>query len=84
MIAWDDIRFWSQVIEDGRRTVLCSPELESRIKTMVARLGVAGVVDVQVSPFVPDDQVFVADLNALEASTNQAIQRSLSLWRFHP
>lgn len=80
MTSWEDIRFWSQVVEDSRRTVLCSPEWESRIKTWLAVEGLDRAVDVQVSPAVPDDQVFVVDLNALEASTNQALIRSARSW----
>lgn len=82
MSMLDDIRFWQQVVEDGRRTLFCSPELESRVKTRLAALGLDGMVDVQVSPMVPDDQLYLADLNALEASSNQALQRTLNNWSF--
>lgn len=89
MTAWDDlrtarddIRFWQQVAEDARRTIICSPELESRVKTRLAALGLSDLHDVRVSRFVPEDHLYVADLNAIEASNNQALARAMREWRF--
>lgn len=76
--AWDDVRFWAQVIEDSRRTIICSPELESRVKCHLDALGVAGLHDVVVSELVPGDAIYVADMGAIEASVNETMQRT---WR---
>jgi hypothetical protein len=79
---WDEVRFWAQVIQDRRRTILCPPDLESRVKGMVDAYGAAGTYDVQASPLVPDDQIFVVDQRGLEAAGNQALQRALHNWRY--
>lgn len=47
-------------------------------------MGLADSVEVQVSPAVPDDRVFVVDHHGLEASANQALTRDLNHWTFSP
>lgn len=72
----DDCRFWSQVIEDSRRTLICPPELEPRLKTQMAALGLDGMVDVKVSTLLPDDTLLVVDENAMEASFQRDLQHA--------
>ena len=62
-----DVRFWAQVLADSRRTVLCSPENESRCKGYVDARGLAGLILVQASTMVGDDQLIVIDQGALDA-----------------
>lgn len=66
----DEIRFWSQVITDSRRTILCSPENESRIKGWLDAQEF-GLYTVRASQVVPDDVVYVIDEQALEAETSR-------------
>lgn len=73
---WDDLRFWSQIIEDSRRTIMCSPDLESRVKCHLDALGVGGLHEVIASPMVPDGQIYVMDQQAIEASTAEMIQHT--------
>jgi hypothetical protein len=71
-----------QEIEDSRRTVLCSPEWESRLKTMIDAHGAGGVWTVQVSRLIGDDQIVILDPNAIEAGRRQSLQRALRDYRF--
>jgi hypothetical protein len=68
---FDDVRFWLQVLRDGERTVVCSLDLESRIKT---RLAPFPRITVEVSPFVADGQILVIDQHSLDASLAQGLQ----------
>jgi hypothetical protein len=54
-----EIRFYQQVILAARKTIVCSPEMESRVKTTVDMFGLRGVIAVVVLPSVPDDRIFV-------------------------
>lgn len=51
--------FWSRVIADSRKTVLCNPEHESRIKAWVEARGMAGIIRVQASVSVPLDRMYI-------------------------
>ena len=71
----ENLRVWLQEFHDSERTIMCSPEWESRIKTMVAMSPCAGLWTVTVQPWMSDDQVYVMDHNAMEAASRQAMQR---------
>lgn len=81
MSILDDVRFWATVIEEQRRILICPPSMVDAVNRKLAELGVAGLHEVQASPFVPADQILVIDPNAIEASTRQASQRALKGWR---
>jgi hypothetical protein len=66
--VWTDVRFWSLVMGDLRRTILCSPDMESRMKGIVDSYGVDGFITVLASPYVPDDKVYVIDNTAVEST----------------
>ena len=70
-----EIRFWSQVVGDAKRTVMCSPENESRCKGYVDARGLGGLITVKATPFVPDDRLFIIDEGAIEAATNEVLAR---------
>lgn len=72
-----EFRFWAQIATDSERTVLCSPDLESRIKGWVDARGLGGLIKVQATPICPDDTIWVVDHNALAASTNRALSEAL-------
>lgn len=40
----DEVRFWAQVITDAERTVVCSPDLESRVKGWVEARQLGGMI----------------------------------------
>lgn len=71
-----EVSFWAQVLTDAERTVVCSPENESRIKTWVATRGLSGSITVLVSPIVRDDQLIVMDPHAFDAMRAQREQRT--------
>jgi hypothetical protein len=76
MTPLDELKFWHQIMGDARRTIVCAPDLESRIKCGLETRGLAGLVTVQVSRNLPDErQVFIVDEQAIAAATNQAIAR---------
>lgn len=66
---WTEVRFWAQVHADAERTVVCSPNLESRVKGWVAARLMAGLITVKPSRLCPDDQIWVLDEHAIAAST---------------
>jgi hypothetical protein len=74
---WDDVRFWAQVTGDTRRTLICPPAIADKVRAKLDELGIAGLHDVQESPYTPAGQILVVDHNAIEASTRQAIQRAV-------
>ena len=76
-----EARFWVQVATDAERTIICSPENESRIKSWIDGRGLEHILKVMVETYVPDDQMFVIDHNAIEASQRQYLARPLD---WHP
>lgn len=75
-----EIKFWQQVMTDAQRTVICSPEMESRCKGFVEARGLAGIITVKASPVVPNDRLIVLDEQALQAANHQAMTRPIRLW----
>jgi xanthine/CO dehydrogenase XdhC/CoxF family maturation factor len=75
-----EVRFWAQVMADSERTIVCSPENESRIKSWIDARNCGGILKVLVERYVPDDQIFVMDHNAIEASTRQMLAGPVRLW----
>lgn len=69
-----EVRFWAMVGEIQRRTLVCSPELESRVKGWIDARGLGGTFTVKVSTVVPDDRILVIDEAAGQAYLNQTIQ----------
>lgn len=70
------VQFLALTRQMAERTVICSPENESRIKTMIDVLGLGNIVIVHVSPYMPDDRLYIVDENALQAARNETIQRT--------
>lgn len=66
-----EVRFWSMVATNAKRTVMCSPEMESRCKGYVDARGLSGLITVKASRAVPDDRVFVIDEGAVEATLSR-------------
>jgi hypothetical protein len=60
---------------DSERTIICSPENESRIKSWIHARGCGHTLKVLVHRWMPDDQIFVMDHNAIEASQRQWLGR---------
>lgn len=71
----DDILFWSQVVTDSERTIVCSPEYESRLKAVIEARGLSGLLTVLARRECPDDQMWVVDEHAADASLAQALAR---------
>jgi hypothetical protein len=74
MSMLDDVRFWAQVTTDQERTVVCPPEYESRLKSMIAARGLSGLLTVLPSPVCPDNTVIVMDQHAMDANMAQVMQ----------
>lgn len=75
-----EMRFWSQVMTDARRTVFCPPEWESRCRGFVDARGLGGLITVVATPLCPPNRIIVADEQAMEASWRQTLQT----WRPEP
>lgn len=71
----DTIRFWDQVVQDSRRTLLVSPELESRAVEMVKARDLAHVVTVKANPHLPEGNVYLVDEQAIEADLRRTLQQ---------
>lgn len=78
-----EVRFWSQVIGDAKRTVLCPPDLESRCKGYVDARGLAGLITVKASRACPPNQILVIDEQAIEADMREFLARPIRI-RFDP
>lgn len=74
-----EVQFWAQVMTDAKRTVLCSPDLESRLKGYVDARGMGGLITVVASPGCPDGQLFVVDEQAMRASRNEQLAKPIRL-----
>lgn len=74
MSILDDARFWDQVVQDSRRTLLVPPDLESRAIEMVKAHGMAHIITVKVNEVLPVDTVYVVDEQGLEADMAEAVQ----------
>ena len=75
MSALDDVYFFGQVLKDMERVVICSPDLESRVKSRIAALGLENLWTVQVQVSLPDGKLFIVDPNAVEALCRQHVQQ---------
>lgn len=62
-----EVKFWSQVFGDAKRTILCPPDLESRVKGYIAARGMGGVLTVEASPVCPPEQIIVIDEQGMTA-----------------
>lgn len=62
-----EIRFWSQVVGDAKRTVVCPPDLESRCAGYVRARGLEHLITVKASRYVPENRIFVIDEQAIDA-----------------
>lgn len=71
------------MLEESKRTIVCAPEHEAAVAAAIDRFGLAKhAFKVVASPVVPPGQVIVMDENAMQASTNESLQRHLrrNLW----
>jgi hypothetical protein len=82
--VWTEARFWAQVSADSERTVICSPDLESRVKGWVDARNLAGLIKVQATPICPDNTLWVLDHHAVEASMREALSHPIQLRREPP
>lgn len=71
----DEVRFWAQVMGDAKRTVICPPDLESRIKGWVDSRGMDGIITVRAERYCPENKVIVMDDPAIEATMREWAQR---------
>jgi len=76
---FDEIRFWMQVMTDAERTVVCSPELESRCKTWVDARGMGHLITVKVSQTCPDETIFLFDERGIDAEMRKAMLAPIRL-----
>jgi hypothetical protein len=76
-----DIRFHAQIHGDARRTVLCQSSAEEAIREAVDKAGLAHLVKVVATPSCPDGKMLLLGGQAMEASFNAAVQRSVQSLR---
>lgn len=74
-----EVRFWTQVIGDQKRTVFCSPGLESRVKGWIDARGMGHLLTVKASQGCPDTQVFMVDEQGIEAEWQQVLSRPVRI-----
>lgn len=70
-----EVRFWAQVTGDAKRTVVCPPDLESRIKGWIDARDMSGLIEVRALRACPENRIFLIDEGALQASSNAGVQR---------
>lgn len=66
-----EVQFWAIAFKAMERTILCSPDAESRIKCWIDARGLSGVYTVIANPYVPDDRLYIVDQGAIDADTNR-------------
>lgn len=71
----EEVRFWLQVIVDSRKTILCRPADEPRVRGIVDRYGVGGFITVEASNYIPAGQMRVVDTDALDAARQLAVKQ---------
>lgn len=74
-----EVRFWTQVIGDAKRTVFCSPDLESRVKGWIDARGMGHLLTVKATQGCPDTQVFIVDERGIEAEWQQVLSRPVRI-----
>ena len=76
MSILDNIRFWAQVVQDARRTLVVSPELEAPVVELVEAYGLAHLVTVKTSEHLLDGNAYLVDEQAIQAE----LERPLRIW----
>lgn len=74
-----EVKFWLIAMSESERTIICSPELESRCKMWVDARGMGGIIKIQASRACPDDKVLVLDENAADAAFAETMDRRIIL-----
>ena len=72
-----EVRFWQQVMTDSERTIICEPDLESRIKGWIDARGLGGLITVEASPYCPPGRLIILDPHAIDAALAEARAESL-------
>jgi hypothetical protein len=70
-----EVKFWAQVTGDAKRTVVCPPDLESRVKGWVDARSMGHLIRVNANPACPPDRIFIIDEQAIHASLAESLQR---------
>lgn len=78
--VFTEARFWAQVTTDAERTIICSPTNEVRCREWIDKAGLGHLLTLLVSPFAPDDAVYVLDHHALEAGNREAFAKPVRWW----
>jgi hypothetical protein len=78
----DDVRFALIAIEEARRKVFCNPGHVAALRALVDELGMAGLVTVKGSPYVPLGRPYVIDPTAMQAALNVAFHARPGAWRW--
>ena len=77
-----EVRFWAQVMGDAKRTVICNPEYESRVKGWIEARGMGGLITVQATPVCPIDRTYIVDEQAIQAAFDEVVSRPIHIdWR---
>lgn len=64
------IRFAEIVDDESKCTIVVPPHLLDRVRWLVEQHGGERRFTVQANPNIPEDQVFILDVNALNATNN--------------
>lgn len=80
MSVLDEVRFWQIVLASQARTIVCSPEMESRVKGFLDARDLRGTYNVVVSRVCPDTSVYVMDEQAIQADVNESLAKPPRIW----
>ena len=70
-----EVSFWMQVMGDAKRTIVCSPDLESRVKGWIDARGMGHLLKMVANQACPDNRIIIIDEQALAADLAASIQR---------
>lgn len=68
-------RMWSSLWPEPKYTVLCHPDVADRTRQQVEQAGLDDIVTVNASAFVPADQMYVIDEQAIDAWRRETLGR---------
>ncbi|MEU8040893.1 hypothetical protein [Streptosporangium sp. NPDC049078] len=69
-----DLKFWAQIEGDSKRTLACSPADAPWVREAIEAAGWNHILTVIASPIVTDGQMIIMDVQAMDASFNEALQ----------
>lgn len=70
-----DEAFWEIARGIAKRTVVCHPDAEERLRRTIEARGLRDLITVAVNQYCPPDRAFIFDTDTMEASLNEFLAK---------